>query len=135
VTLGPMRVGAYNPGMNPFAPMPSVRFETRWALGDPGAVYEFNVKIHGLPSNASEEQWDREVRRAFRAFETMLRARYPWLGELSFTGRSAGWLAIEDAEGRMTIETLNALSDAVDAALARFKQTMVRVYPRGGRRS
>lgn len=121
----------YNPGMNPFAPMPKVRFESRWTLGDPHAVYEFNVKIMGLASDASEEQWSWEVDQAREAFEHDLRAKYPWVGSVYFTGRSGGWLAVDDPAGKMTKVKLAAISKMVGAALASFKRHMVEEYPRG----
>lgn len=122
--------GSYNPGMNPFAPQPSCRFDADAKLGDPDVVYEFNVKIRGLQSNAPEAAWDREVAVSLRAFTISLRARYPWLEIEGFTGRSGGWLAIKDTAGRMNKRTLEAVQRAVDKAIEAFKKHMVTRYPR-----
>jgi hypothetical protein len=119
--------GYYNAGMNPFAKQLRCRFEGD--LGAVGTVYEFNVKIHRLPSAASEEDWYFEVEKARAEFETRLQVRHPsWL--VAFTGRSGGWLTIEDREGKMTEKRLEALADRVDRALDRFKARMVKKYPR-----
>lgn len=121
---------SYNPGMNPFAPQPSCRFDPNAKVGGVGVVYEFNVKIRGLASNASEEQWDREVTLALRAFTISLRARYPWLEVEGFTGRSGGWVAIKDTQGRMRLRTLAAVDRDVTEAVEAFKKHMVARYPR-----
>jgi hypothetical protein len=117
-------------GMNPFAPQPRVRFESRWNLGDPGAVYEFNVKIYRLESDASEGDWYHEVQSALEDFQTAVHKKYPWVGDVHFTGRSGGWLAVEDPDGRMTRAKLEAIGKLVGAGLSRFKKHMVSEYPR-----
>jgi hypothetical protein len=117
--------------MNPWAPIPDVRFETRWKLGDPGAVYEFNVKLYSMGlGTISDVEWEHDVRVAYEEFERALRKKYPWLGPMYFTGRSGGWLAIEDPKGQMTKPRLLAISKAVQAAKAQFKKDMRAAWPR-----
>jgi hypothetical protein len=121
--------GRYNPGMNPFAPQPVIRFDGDKTIGDAGVTYEFNVKLHRVRSNATEEQWSFAARDAFDAFETYARGRWPWVGAVYQNGRSGGWLAVEDPQGRMTKRTLAAMQTAVEKALAKFKRHMVTTYP------
>ena len=121
----------YNPGHNPFAPQPRVRFDGSRKLGDAGVTYEFNVKIQRIESDATQVQWDSEVERSFEGFTEYVRGRWPWLGAVYFTGRSGGWLAIEDPSGRMTGRTLVAIQKQVGLSLQAFKRHMVAEYPRG----
>jgi len=121
---------APNPGMDPFAPQAQVRLEDKWRLGDAGAVYEFNVKLYRIQSSATEEEWEQDRVLAVEEFETELRNKYPWIGEMYMTGRSAGWFAIEDPEGKMTKKTLEAISGLVEAAKRRFVKDMEEIYPR-----
>lgn len=122
--------GRYNPGANPFATQPSVRFDSDATLGDPGVVYEFNVKLYRVKAAASEADWEYEVGAAREEFELRLANKYPWLVVEGFTGRSGGWLAIKDTAGRMTVARLRDISDRIDAARARFKRRVERDYPR-----
>jgi len=116
--------------MNPFVPQAQVRLENRWQLGDAGAIYEFNVKLYRVQSSATEEEWEQDRVLAVEEFETELRNRYPWIGEMYMTGRSAGWFAIEDPKGKMTKKTLETISGLVEAAKRRFVKDMEQAYPR-----
>ena len=127
------RVPAGNPGMNPFAPQADVRMHNRWSLGDVGAAYEFNIKIHGVKSDAPEDVWEEDSQMALEEFEAKLRKKYPWIGRMYRTGRSGGWLAIEDPKGKMTKATVEAMSKMVEAAKLRFVKDMEYAYPRRGR--
>jgi len=97
-----------------------VRLDDRWRLGDPGAVYEFNIKLLPVKAEAPQSAWDNDVQMAMQEFGASLRKKYPWIGEVSVTGRSGGWLAIEDPKGKMTKATLDAIAKRVDAAKRQF---------------
>ena len=118
----------YNPGMRPFEKPWGCRFEGE--LGAAGTVYEFNVKIQKIECDCPQDEWDDEVRLRVEEFERMIRRTYKGIGAIYFTGRSAGWLAIEDVDGRMTEDRLNAIDGRVRAALKQFKRDMVATYPR-----
>jgi hypothetical protein len=122
--------GTYNPGMRPFAPQPVCRFDADKKIGDAGVTYEWNVKIYGLASDATTEQWDGAVADAFDAFEAYAHCRWPWLGSIYFSGRSGGWLAVHDLHGKMTERSLGAMRKVVDKALRAFKRHMITEYPR-----
>jgi hypothetical protein len=122
--------GPYNPGMNPFAPLPSVRFPGDSKIGDARVPYEFNVKIYRIEANASVEDLVIERDDHLAVFREAMCKKYPWLGSMYFSGRSGGWLTIEDPQGKMTRPRLLAISDAVDVALARFRQHLIKEYPR-----
>jgi len=126
--------GTYNPGMNPFQPPPELRFSSQWKLGDAGAVYEFYAKIMRIEADISEDDWEHEARMAFKEFEQKLRKKYPWVGRVYFTGRSGGWIAVDDPQGKMTESRLLAISKMVQSALAQFKKDIVRAYPRRSKR-
>lgn len=119
----------YNPGMNPFAPQPAVRFPRDAKPGDAGVEYEFNVKIRKIACAATQDEWDQEVSVALDRFRDGMR-RYKGLAGFYFTGRSAGWLLIKDVDGRMTEGRLLAIRRRVGKALAEFKRYMVETYPR-----
>lgn len=100
----------------------SVRLNSRWQVGDPGAVYEFGVKIYGVNApGMSEEDWEQEVTIAREEFIEKLRKRYPWIGDSYFTGRTAGWLAIEDPRGKANMRNLKVIAEAVEKARKQFK--------------
>ncbi|HXB28059.1 MAG TPA: hypothetical protein VNV25_25235 [Gemmatimonadaceae bacterium] len=122
--------GTYNPGARPFAPQPVCRFDGDKKIGDPGVTYEFNVKIYGLASNADQVDWDDEVSTALSHFKLRARLRWPWIGSIEFSGRSGGWLAVEDPQGKMTKRSLEAMQKVVAKGLAAFKRHMIRTYPR-----
>jgi len=124
------RTPAPNPGMNPFAPQAQVRLENRWQLGDVGAVYEFNVKLHRVQADVPDPIWEQDVRAAMEEFKTALKRKYPWIGETYLTGRSAGWLAVEDPEGKMTKKTLEDIAKRVESAKRQFVKDMEEAYPR-----
>jgi hypothetical protein len=67
---------------------------------------------------------------AMEAFEDSLRQKYPWIGAMHRTGRSAGWLAIEDPQGKMTKAKLEDIAKRVEAAKRQFKKDMEQAYPR-----
>jgi len=121
--------------MNPFAPQARVRLEDRWRLGDIGAVYEFNIKLGRVDAECSEAQWEQDARTALDEFEQMLRKKYPWIGNIHTTGRSGGWLAIEDPKGKMTKATLATIAKLVEAGKRQFVKDMEQAWPVRGRRA
>lgn len=127
------RTPAPNPGMNPFGPQAQVRLENRWHLGDAGAVYEFNVKLYRVNSDAPEEIWEQDMQAARSELERTLRKKYPWIGPTYFTGRSGGWFAIEDPQGKMTKRALAEIASLVESAKKQFVADMESTYPRGAR--
>jgi hypothetical protein len=122
--------GSYNPGMNPFAPQPLARFRADGKLGDAGLTYEFNVKIQKIDCEADFVDWDIDRQMAYQDFEEVLRRKYPFFTLEGFTGRSGGWLAIQDPQGRMTEKRLETIQKMVGAALKQFKKDMIAAYPR-----
>ncbi len=117
----------YDPTWGPF---PSVRHEG--TLGDAGVVYEFNVKLRSrVPTSASWETMMEEAERALEDFADQLREKNKWIGNVYFTGRSGGWLAVEDREGRMTRAKLDAIAKKVGAGLKSFKKYLAEEYPEG----
>jgi hypothetical protein len=120
----------YNPDMNPFAPIPDVRFESRWSLGNPNAVYEFNIKLPLLHSSINDEHLYFAASDAIHHFEHKLRARYPWIGLVDVCGRSGGWLTIEDPQGRMTRPVLLTISKLVKDGKRKFCRKIEEQYPR-----
>jgi hypothetical protein len=121
---------APNPGMNPFAPQARVRIDDQWRIGDIGAVYEFNVKLHRVESDAPDAVWEQEVWTALDQFKQELRRKYPWIGDMDLTGRSDGWLAIEDPKGKMTKAKLETIAKLVEAGKRQFVKDMEQAYPR-----
>ena len=124
------QVPAPNPGMNPFAPQARVRLHDQWRIGDIGAVYEFNVKLGRVESDAPQDVWDQDVWTALDQFKQELRRKYPWIGDMHLTGRSGGWLAIEDPKGKMTKAKLETIAKLVEAGKRQFVKDMEQAYPR-----
>ena len=131
MSVGPSRAGWLQPDAD-------VRWDTKWNLGDPGAVYEFNIKLRKFHApRLTDERLSFEADGALQYFEeNFLRARYPWVGKVFRGGRSGGWLAVEDRDGRATREDILEISAAVEDGRELFIQRMEAEYaPRGGRRS
>lgn len=122
-------VRAVDPGMNPFAPQDPVRLESRWSLGDVGAVYEFNIKMPRMNVDVSEEDYEDDARTSLREFKDKLRKKYPRVGEIYQTGRSGGWLAVQDPRGKMTKATLKSMVEFVKAAKRQFIRDMEQAWP------
>lgn len=108
---------------------PRIRWEQKYKVGEPGAVYEFNVKLPRMTASFRDEDLYVERVHAVRAFEKILRRDFPWVGELYFTGRSDGWLAIQDKQGKATATSILAIADRVDDALGEFVKYMEEEYP------
>ena len=117
-------------------PDPRIRYETKWKIGDPGAVYEFNVKFArgDYSAEVDEVAMYREVGRAAEAFGSVLRGRYPWVGDVSIKGRSGGWLAVEDRDGGATREKIGEIADMVDDARVEFGKYLDETYGRRRRK-
>lgn len=93
-------------------------------VGNAGTTYEFCVKLPLLrPTEPiSDENFEIERELALEIFTDELRERYPWVGKVYLTGRSGGWLAIEDSEGKATMRKLERIAGLVYTELAAFKK-------------
>jgi len=106
-----------------------VRWGNKYSIGDAGAVYEFNVKMHHLRGvNIDDDGLYLEVEEALERFAEKLRDRYSWIGDVSLTGRSGGWLAIEDAKGKARQSTLRTISELVRTELNAFQKYLRAKY-------
>lgn len=115
---------------------PRIRYEKKWKVGDPGAIYEFNIKLGRIDApRLTDEALEREALGAIEYFEeSRLRARYPWIGRVYRTGRSGGWLAVEDKTGGATKEDILEIADTVDESREHFERRMEETYgSRAGR--
>jgi hypothetical protein len=126
------RVGGLrrNPGHDPtWGRQARMRFETKYKIGDVGAEYEFNVKMHHLRGvNISDDQLQYEVEEAVEAFAEQLRHQYKWIGNVYLTGRSAGWLLVKDVKGAAREEDLEDIARQVHVALRRFQDNLREEY-------
>lgn len=106
-----------------------MRLESRYEVGQPGARYEFNVKLSLKLARAGVEISDEvlalEADDAVGRFAEELRERYPWVGEVYQTGRSHGWLAIQDRTGGATEEDLRAIDEWVDSEREIFEDDII----------
>lgn len=110
--------------------LPPIRYETRYEIGEPGAVYEFNVKLLPFESSIDDTDFEFERDNALEGFGSWLRSRYKWVGSMHFTGRSGGWLAIVDKKGGATEKALLAIADAVAKEKRHFVRYLEKEYPR-----
>lgn len=111
-------------------PMAETRLHNRWRLGDRGAIYEFNVKlsvrIAGL--KASDRQMEHDTEVAVEEFTRALKKRYPWVGRVYLTGRSGGWLAVEDAKGGASELEVKLIAEDVEEAREQFENDLIESY-------
>jgi hypothetical protein len=127
--IGPIK-RTYNPGMHPFLPQPVVRFDSDAKLGDEGVTYEFNVKLPLFECGGDFIDWDLERQAHYLAFESVFKRKYPFFTLEGFTGRSGGWLALSDPQGRMTKARITSIQKMVKKALDEFKKDMAATYPK-----
>jgi hypothetical protein len=120
---------------------PRIRIESKWTVGDRGAVYQFNVKFHrgDYSADVDDDSMYIETKLAVKAFADVLRERFPWVGAVHLTGRSGGWLAVEDKQGKATSKTIEQIADMVDDAREEFGKYLDEQYSgpatRGRRRA
>jgi hypothetical protein len=107
----------------------TMRYETKYEIGDVGAVYEFNVKMYHLRGvNITDDELEIDVNDALDSFADQLRKRYKWIGRVYLTGRSGGWLAIEDRTGKARKATLEKIDDTVNQAVRDFQSWLRKQY-------
>lgn len=121
------------PILRPLEKDSRIRWETKWKVGDRGAVYEFNVKLFNVKlrnvvARFSDDDLYIETQHALKMFKLLLKQAYPWVGDVYFTGRSGGWLAVEDAKGKATERAILAIADRVDDARDEFVKYMKEEY-------
>jgi len=105
-------------------------FPVNGEVGEAGQIYEFYIKVYG-PVNAPKlttEGWEIEADFAMEEFADKLRKRYKWVGEVYFAGRSNGWLAIQDKDGKAKEKTLQTIMGLVDEAKKRFIKRMEKEF-------
>lgn len=109
----------------------SVRWDTKWKLGDKGAVYEFDIKLPRITGvrGMTNEEFEIEAEDSISWFEDSLRQRYTWIGQVYQTGRSGGWLAVEDKKGLATEAKLRTILGMIEKAQRDFIQYLRRTYP------
>lgn len=108
----------------------SARWAKKWDLGDKGAVYEFDIKLPKIDGvDMSEAEFEAEALGSIRDFVVALRDRYTWIGEVYQTGRSGGWLAVEDKKGLATEAKLRTILGMIEKAQRDFIQYLRRTYP------
>lgn len=114
---------------------PRIRIETKYKSGEPGAVYEFNVKFHkrDYSADVDDDTMYIEVREAVDVFADLLRDQFPWVGEVYLTGRSGGWLAVEDKQGKATNKKIEQIADMVDDARVEFGKYLDEAYGKKSR--
>lgn len=109
----------------------TMRLEKRWQVGDPGAVYEFDIKLPRITGvrDITNEEFEIEAEDSIQFFVEDLRERYSWIGQVYQTGRSGGWLAIEDKKGLATTAKLENISKMIDEAMKDFIKQLRSQYP------
>lgn len=90
-------------------------------LGEPGSVYEFDIRLPVIRGvKIDNEDFEFEAQHSLKEFERELRRTYTWIGQCYQTGRSGGWLAVEDKRGLATEAKLRRIMDKIDQAQAAF---------------
>ncbi len=78
----------------------------------------------------TDEGFGVEAQIAVDAFADKLRKRYKWVGEVYLTGRSGGWLAVQDKDGKARGSTLETIDNLVKVAKMKFIKEMEKKFPR-----
>ena len=117
------------PTLAPLEPDSRIRWETKHRIGQAGAVYEFNVKLPRIPEATFTEE-DLYIERdiALMVFKDLLKQDFKWVGDVYFTGRSSGWLAVEAGKGGATQKQILDIADRVDDARDEFVRYLREEY-------
>ncbi len=112
----------------------TIESECRWdqghEIGDKDVEYEFNIKLPPFDADMTDDDFEAEAKAAIGYLKTKLRDRYSWIGAMGQTGRSGGWLFIQDRTGGATKAKLRKIIETVTAAKKSFIKQMERLYPR-----
>ncbi len=107
----------------------TMRYEKGHEIGEPGGVYEFNVKLRRLRGvKISDSKLYHETEDALHAFAGRLRKRFRWIDTIELRGRSNGWLAIEDPQGGATRSELRTINAMVEKAVVKFQDDLRSEY-------
>lgn len=116
-----------------WGPVPDMR--TEGPVGKPGTVYEFNIKLRGLRGvKISDEELYVESELAVRGLSETLQESYPWISEVYQTGRSGGWLAIKDRDGKARDQSLREIGKFIQEERESFEQDLRERYGAEGHR-
>jgi hypothetical protein len=108
----------------------TMRYEKKYRIGQPGAVYEFDVKLsmrmRGVDIDEGALYFETDF--ALTQISVELKREYPWITDVYLTGRSGGWLAIVDGTGGATKKKLEAISAQVDQARQDFETAIIEEF-------
>lgn len=108
----------------------TMRLQKGWEVGDAGAVYEFEIKVPKITGvKMTNDEFEMEARDSLEDFVSDLKRRYKWIGDVYQTGRSGGWLAIEDPQGKATKSSLRTINDRVRKEMGYFIDNLKLAYP------
>ncbi len=108
----------------------TMRLKKGWEVGDAGAVYEFDIKLPKIDGvDISNDDFEIEAMDSIQDFVRELKRRYSWIGNVYQTGRSGGWLAIEDKTGGATKAKTRKINDLVREAKDNFVRYIKDEYP------
>ncbi len=108
----------------------TMRLKKGWEVGDAGAVYEFDIKVPKITGvKMTNEEFEMEASDSLEDFVRDLKRRYPWIGDVYQTGRSGGWLAIEDPKGKATERSIKTINDRVKKEMGYFIDNLRHAYP------
>lgn len=108
----------------------SCRWDSDFAVGNVGVVYEFDIKLPRIESDIDDDDFEEAAEYALDQLADDLRTRYSWIGRIGRAGRSGGWLTIEDAKGLATRAKLKNIIDMVSRAKTHFVRYLESEYPR-----
>ncbi len=108
----------------------TMRLKKGWEVGDAGAVYEFEIKVPKITGvNMTNDEFEMEARDSLEDFVADLKRRYKWIGKVYQTGRSGGWLAIEDPNGKATVSSTRAINERIKKEMGYFVDNLKSAYP------
>ncbi len=107
----------------------SCRWDEGKKVGDPGVEYEFDIKMPKLNVDMTNAEYENEAHDEIQWFKGELKTRYKWIGRIEQTGRSGGWLMVQDVKGGATKAKLQAIIRMVESAMKRFIKRLEEEYP------
>lgn len=118
-----------------WGPIPDMR--TEGPIGKAGTVYEFNIKLHHelIGLSLTDDDLAIESDLAVQGIAEVLRESYPWISEVYQSGRSGGWLAIKDADGKAREKSLREISEFIQEEKAEFARELKERYGAGHRKN
>lgn len=107
----------------------TMRYEKGSEIGDLGVTYDFDIRLpvfRGI--QISDANFGREAQESLQYVKRRIKRAFPWVGRIEQTGRSGGWLSVEDPKGKANKTKLQHIAKIVDEERDMFMRMLKKNY-------